>query len=151
MLPELYRTCLQSQLSQSQLHTLEILVWRGQQHKQVRIERLAACLPLPILFESRRRHLQKFLILPQLSVVFIWFPLIKSIIKTQIQSGSQVIVTVDRTQWRTNNLLMVSVIWAKRAWPVYWQLIPRIGSSNSFAASHITSSYTSTKELSSLG
>ena len=110
MLPELYRTCFQSQLSQSQLHTLEILVWLLQQHKQVRIERLAACLPLPNLFESRRRHLQRFLILPQLSVVLIWFPLIKGIIKTQIQSGSQVIVTVDRTQWRTNNLLMVSVL-----------------------------------------
>ena len=40
------------------------------------------------------------------------------------------IVTVDRTQWRANNLLMVSVIWAKRAWPVYWQFMPHIGSSN---------------------
>ncbi len=116
MLPELYRTCLQSQLSQSQLHTLEILVWLLQQHKQVRIERLAACLALPILFESRRSNLQRFLILPQLSVVLIWFPLIKGIIRTQIQSGIQVIVTVDRTQWRANNLFMVSVIWAKRAW-----------------------------------
>lgn len=130
MLPELYRTCFQSQLSQSQLHTLEILVWLLQQHKQVRIERLAACLPLPILFESRRRHLQRFLILPQLSVVLIWLPLIKGIIRTQIQSGSQVIVAYDRTQWRANNLLMVSVIWAKRAMPVYWQFIPKIGSSN---------------------
>lgn len=130
MLPEFYRTCLQSQLSQSQLHTLEILVWLLQQHKQVRIERLAACLPLPILFESRRRHLQRFLILSQLSVVLIWLPLLKGIIGTQIQLGSQVIVTIDRTQWRTNNLLMVSIVWAKRAWPIYWQFMPKLGSSN---------------------
>lgn len=40
------------------------------------------------------------------------------------------IVTVDRTQWRANNLFMVSVIWAKRAWPIYWQFMPHIGSSN---------------------
>ena len=130
MLPKFYRTCLQSQLSSSQLHTLEILVWLLQQHKQVRIERLAAYLPLPILFASRRRHLQRFLILPQLSVALIWLPLIKGIIRTQIKPKNQVILSWDRTQWRTNNLFMVSVIWSKRAWPVYWQFLPHIGSSN---------------------
>lgn len=130
MLPEFYRTCLQSQLSSSQLHTLELLVWLLQQHKQVRIERLAAYLPLPILFASRRRHLQRFLILPQLSVALIWLPLIKGILRTQIKPKSQVVLSLDRTQWRANNLFMVSVIWSKRAWPVYWQLMPKIGSSN---------------------
>ena len=42
MLPKFYRICLQSQLNQSQLHTLEILVWLLQFQKQVRIEKLAA-------------------------------------------------------------------------------------------------------------
>lgn len=130
MLPELYRTCLQSQLTQSQLHTLEIVVWLLQQYKQVRIERLAASLPVPILFESRRRHLQRFFILPQLSVVLIWLPIIQGLISTQVQPGNQLILTVDRTQWRTNNLFCVSVIWAKRAWPVYWQFMVNTGSSN---------------------
>jgi hypothetical protein len=37
-------------------------------HKQVRIEGLAACLPLAILYESCRRHIQRFLILSQLSI-----------------------------------------------------------------------------------
>lgn len=129
MLPELYRTCLQSQLSISQLHTLEILVWLLQQHKQVRIERLAACLPLPILFESRRRHLQRFLILPRLSVVLIWLPIIKGIIRTQMKLGNQLVLSVDRTKWRTSNLFVVSVVWAKRAWPIYWQFMPKSGNS----------------------
>lgn len=111
MLPKFYRITLQSQLSISQLHTLEILVWLLQFQKQVRIERLAACPALPILFESRRRHLQRFLILPQLSVALIWLPLIKGMLRTQIKSGNQIILALDRTQWRTNNLLMVSVIW----------------------------------------
>jgi len=77
MLPEFYLNCLKSQLSASQLLTLEMLVWLLQFHKQVRIERLAACLPLPVLYESRRRHVQRFLILPQLSIPLLWFPLIK--------------------------------------------------------------------------
>jgi len=50
ILPEFYNTCLSSYLSPSQLLILEILVWLLQVHKQVRIERLAACLPIPILY-----------------------------------------------------------------------------------------------------
>jgi hypothetical protein len=130
MLPELYLTPLHSQLSASQLLTLEMLVWLLQFHKQVRIERLAACLPLPILYESRRRHVQRFLILPQLSIPLLWFPLIKSILLTQIPPGIQVIVPLDRTQWEQNNLFVVSVIWDKRAWPIYWQFLEHTGSSN---------------------
>jgi hypothetical protein len=130
MLLELYLTALESQLSASQLLTLEMLVWLLQFHKQVRIERLAAYLPLPILYESRRRHIQRFLTLPQLSVPLLWFPLIKSILLTQIQPGTQVIVALDRTQWKANNLFVVSVIWKKRAWPIYWQFLEHRGSSN---------------------
>jgi hypothetical protein len=130
MLPELYLTSLDSQLSASQLLTLEMLVWLLQFHKQVRIERLAACLPLPILYESRRRHVQRFLILPQLSIPLLWFPLIKSILLTQIRPGTQVIVPLDRTQWKQKNLFVVSVIWDKRAWPIYWQFLEHQGSSN---------------------
>lgn len=39
-------------------------------------------------------------------------------------------MALDRTQWQDNNLLMVSVIWAKRAWPIYWQFISEKGNSN---------------------
>ena len=130
ILPEFYNTCLSSYLSPSQLLTLEILVWLLQVHKQVRIERLAACLPIPILYESRRRHLQRFLILPSLSVPLVWFPLIKYILRNQIPKGNRVVVPLDRTQWKNNNLLMVSVIWKKRAFPVYWQFLEKAGSSN---------------------
>ena len=130
MLPKFYLNCLKSQLNASQLLTLEILVWLLQFHKQVRIERLAACFPIPILYESRRRHIQRFLTLPQLSIPLLWFPLIKRIILTQIQPRTQVIVALDRTQWKENNLFVVSVIWNKRAWPIYWQFLEHRGSSN---------------------
>lgn len=130
MLPKFYLNCLKSQLNASQLLTLEMLVWLLQFHKQVRIERLAACFPIPILYESRRRHIQRFLTLPQLSIPLLWFPLIKRIILTQIQPRTQVIVALDRTQWKENNLFVVSVIWNKRAWPIYWQFLEHRGSSN---------------------
>lgn len=130
MLPEFYRTCLKSQLNESQLLTLEILMWMLQFHKQVRIERLAACLPLPILFESRRRHVQRFLVLPQLSVGLLWLRLIKCILRTQFKPEEQLIIALDRTRWSSNNLLMVSVIWNKRSWPVYWQFMDKKGNSN---------------------
>jgi hypothetical protein len=49
ILPEFYYSCIRDYLSETQLLTLEILVWLLQVHKQVRLERLAACLPIPIL------------------------------------------------------------------------------------------------------
>lgn len=130
MLPKLYQTFLRPYLSKSQLLTLEILVWLLQVHKQVKIERLAACFPLPILYESRRRHIQRFLISPKLSVALIWLPLIRQVLMRKIPSGSRIIVALDRTQWQVNNLLIITVIYQKRALPVYWQFLEKKGSSN---------------------
>ena len=65
MLPEVYRSHLKNQLNPRLLTTIEVLVWLIQVPKQVRIERLAAHFPLPIKFESRRRHIQRFLQLPR--------------------------------------------------------------------------------------
>lgn len=130
MLPEFLRTCLQSQLTPAQFLTLEILVWLLQTHKQVKIETLAAYFPLPIKFESRRRHIQRFLKLPAMSVLLIWFPLIKGIIKIKFKPGIRLYLAIDRTQWQDKNLFMVAVIVEKRAIPVYWQLLEKRGASN---------------------
>ena len=81
MLPQFYQTYLQTRLNTTQFLTLQILVGMLQFHKQVRIERLAALFPQPILFESRRRYLQRFLKLPQLIVALLWFPSLKNLIK----------------------------------------------------------------------
>jgi hypothetical protein len=45
-----------------------MLVWLLQTQKEVRIERLAATLQLPILQSSRRRHIQRFLKIKALSI-----------------------------------------------------------------------------------
>lgn len=68
MLPSFYQACLQASLTQAQYLTLQILILLLQSHRTVQLERLAALFPKPITFESRRRNLQRFLKLPQLSV-----------------------------------------------------------------------------------
>ncbi|MDZ4876890.1 MAG: IS4 family transposase IS8402 [Chroococcidiopsis cubana SAG 39.79] len=130
MLPTFYQTLLEKYLTPSQLITLKMLVWLLQQQKQVRIERLAAALPLPIQQNSRRRHLQRFLSLNALSVVLLWFPLIEEILKRHFQPQSQLIIALDRTQWKENNVLMVSAIYQRRALPIFWLLLEKDGSSN---------------------
>jgi hypothetical protein len=92
-------------LSETQLITLKLLVWLLSNQKQVKIERLAATLPLPIQQNSRRRHIQRFLNLRRLSVVILWFPLIKEIITRRISQGKQLIIALDRTQWQENNIM----------------------------------------------
>ena len=63
MLPLFYHNILKKYLNPKQLLTLNMLVWLLQSQKQVRIERLAATLPLTILQNSRRRHIQRFLLI----------------------------------------------------------------------------------------
>lgn len=130
MLPSFYQAFLEKYLNQSQLITLKMLVWLLQFQKQVRIERLAATLPLPIQQNSRRRHLQRFLTLNAISVVLLWFPIITEIIKRHSKTGSRLIIALDRTQWKENNVLMVSAIYHKRALPIFWCLLEKAGSSN---------------------
>jgi hypothetical protein len=48
MLPSFYHNILEKYLNPQQLFTLQMLVWLLQSQKQVRIERLAATLPLTI-------------------------------------------------------------------------------------------------------
>ena len=110
MLPSFYQTHLQKYLSPDQILTLNLLVGLLQTYQQVRIERLAATLPLPIKQNSRRRHIQRFLSLNRLSVVLLWFPIIQEIIKRCIPTGDQLIIVVDRTQWSDRNLFVASVI-----------------------------------------
>ena len=130
MLPQFYQNNLRKYLSETQLITLKLLIWLLQSQKQVKIERLAATLPLPIQQNSRRRHIQRFLSLNKLSVVLLWFPLIQQIMSRQIAKGKQLIIALDRTQWKENNILMVSAIYQKRALPVFWILLDKKGTSD---------------------
>lgn len=130
ILPPSYQACLAAQLSEIQLITVQMLVELLQKERQVSLERLATLFAQPIQFESRRRNLQRFLSLPQLTAEAIWFPLVKYWFRQHIQSGQQFCLVIDRTQWKEHNLLMVSVVYKKRAIPVYWQLLDKQGQSS---------------------
>ena len=130
MLPTFYQTHLQKQLTSAQFILLTILLSLIQSEKQVRLERLARVFPYPITTESRRRKLQRFLDLPQLTISLIWFPLITYWLTTYCSVGQTLSVAIDRTQWGCINLFTIALIWQKRAIPLYWCLLPKLGSSN---------------------
>jgi hypothetical protein len=88
---------------------------------------LASVFPQPIQYDSRKRNLQRFLALPQLSIKLLWVPLLKYWIR-QVQTGQGLnrdqrrrlktlkhhhqhgywIVVIDRTEWKGRNIFMVS-------------------------------------------
>jgi hypothetical protein len=130
MLPTFYQTHLQQQFSRVQYIVFTLLLALITEHRQVRLEVLADIFPLSIKFESRRRKLQRFLVLPQFTFGNIWFPIVAYWLETYCPIGTVLYVAIDRTQWGCINLLMISLIWDKRAIPVYWGILPKLGSSN---------------------
>lgn len=130
MLPPFYQTHLQSQLTRSQYLLLCCLIKLLQTIRQVRLEALAAALPLPILFESRRRQLQRLLKLPQFTFEALWFPILVQWISVEYQPRDTLYVAIDRTSWGVVNLLVVSLIVNQRAIPIYCHRLNKLGSSN---------------------
>jgi hypothetical protein len=124
MIPTFYLTHLQKQLSSGQFKLIGILLPLIQSEKQVRLERLSRVFPYPITTESRRRKLQRFLDLPHLTISLIWFPLITYWLTTYCRVGTRLSRSIDRSQWGHINLFMVSLIWERRAIPLYWSLLP---------------------------
>ncbi|WP_341530307.1 hypothetical protein [Nostoc sp. UHCC 0302] len=62
--------------------------------------------------------------------VLLWFPILEKILSRLFKPQSQLIIALDRTQWKDNNILMVSVIYQKRALPIFWCLLDKEGCSN---------------------
>ena len=58
------------------------------------------------------------------------FPIIKKIINQEFSDSSQLILTIDRTQWKNNNIFVIAVIYKKRALPIYWQVFQKKSSTN---------------------
>jgi hypothetical protein len=130
MIPESYQKHLKSQLTLAEYTLLKILLYLLQSIKKVNLEKLGSALPLPIKFESRRKRLQRFLSLPNLTIEKVWFPIIEELLKTYFSPDKVIYLAIDRTNWCRINLFMVSIIWDKRAFPIYFTLLPKLGSSN---------------------
>ena len=130
MLPSFYQIHLQEQLKVTEYLTLKILVYLLACHKQVSLELLASLMPYPIQFESRRRSIQRFLKLDCLQIERLWFPIVQEILKEKVKNHKSLKLAIDRTQWRDKNVFVISLIWDKRAIPLFWQLLDKKGSSN---------------------
>lgn len=87
MLPLFYQTHLQHHLTRAQFLVLGIWLELLQSQRQVKLERLASVFPYPITTESRRRKLQRFLSLPQLTLSQIWYPIITYWLTTYFSVG----------------------------------------------------------------
>jgi len=97
MLPLFYQTHLQQHLTRAQFLVLGILLALLQSPRQVKLERLASVFPCPITTESRRRKLQRFLSLPQLTISQIWYPIVTYWLTTYCQVGQTLSIAIDRT------------------------------------------------------
>ena len=58
---------------------------------------LAMVFPYPITTESRRRKLQRFLDLPQLTIALLWHPLIAYWLTTYCPVGESLSIAIDRS------------------------------------------------------
>ena len=97
MFSQFYQFHLEQQLQKSEYLTLKLLVYLLQCHKTVSIESLATLMAYPILFESCRRHIQRFLNLESVKIETLWFPLIERILKEKFKSDQPLKLAIDRT------------------------------------------------------
>jgi hypothetical protein len=138
----IYHTSLQEHLSPEQIVLVEMLIRVIQIFKEIKIEKLAGRLPLPIKFESRRRAIQRFLIERALDISLLWLPIIKQIVDRKMSEQKhrtrkknsverkKIYLAMDRTQWQDHNILMIAIIIDRRAMPIYWEFLDKKGCSN---------------------
>ena len=100
MLPEFYETNLKRELGRAEYLLLKILINLLQSIKTVSLEALATGLPIPILFESRRKKIQRLLSLNYINIEEIWFPIIKSWLEIYFPLNEVIYLVIDRTNWR---------------------------------------------------
>jgi hypothetical protein len=101
MISELYQKVLENELGKARYLLLLMMVGTLQIVKQAKLEILAEAIPIPILFESRKRKLKRFLKLEILNIEKIWFLCLKEMLKQEerfIVKGLAYIA-IDRTSW----------------------------------------------------
>lgn len=129
---QFYHDHLEKQLGRAQFLMLLLLINIIQVEKKVKLETIARVFPIWISCEGRRRKLQRFLDLPSLTISSLLWPIISYWLENSVpkKSKQELYLAIDRSQWKNFNLLMVSVIWSRRAIPLAWRLLPHIGNSN---------------------
>ena len=130
-MPPLYQKHLKCQLTRRIWILLTILISLLQEHRWVRLENLVHLLPNYIKFQSRRRALQRLLSLPIMTFEQGWFPIFTNWIETAFSANDILYLAIDRTQWCTVNLLVISLVYEGRSLPIYIINLEKKGSSSS--------------------
>lgn len=130
MLPKNYTNHLTTCLKKSEYLMLIMVVQLLQMYRKVRLEELSTKLPIPILFESRRKKMKRFLENSRLTIEGIWMPIIMQWIEAEFSVKEMLYIVIDRTQWGLINILMVSLVVNNRSIPLYFELIEHQGNSN---------------------
>ena len=129
MLPESYHVHLSEKLTRSNYLLTILLIQVVQSIKEVTLESIATKLAMPIKFESRRKKVQRFLSDDEWDLDNIWLLLVIGWIQGSIKQNNVIYLAIDLTKWQSNNILMVSMIWRKRAIPIYWKMLDKQGNS----------------------
>ena len=66
----------------------------------------------------------------KLNIQNLWHPILEQIIETYFPVEKPVYLVIDRTRRANVNILMISVLYYKRAIPVYFELLHKKGNSN---------------------
>ena len=129
-LPLLYQKHLKCQVTLRMWLVVQIIVNLLQKQRWVRLETLASLMPKYIKFQSRRRGLQRLLSSPTLSFEASWFPIFTEWLETQFKPTDILYLAIDRTQWCTVNLLVVSLVYDRRSLPIYIVNLDKKGASS---------------------
>jgi len=97
MIRRFYQTHLQKYLTPSQFLVITTLLSLMKSEKQVRLERISRVFSCLITAESRRRKLQRFLDLPNLTNELIGFPLITYWLTNYCRIGQTLSSSVERS------------------------------------------------------
>ena len=129
---QFYHEHLEKKLGRAQFLMLLLVINIIQVEKKVKLETIARVFPIWITCEARRRKLQRFLDVPSLTISSLLWPIVSYWLENSVpkKSKQKLYLAIDRSQWKNLNLLMVSVIYSKRAIPLAWRLLPHIGNSN---------------------
>jgi hypothetical protein len=129
---QFYHEHLEKQLGRAQFLMLLLVINIIQAEKKVKLETIARVFPIWITCEGRRRKLQRFLDVPSLTISSLLWPIVSYWLENWVpkKSKQKLYLAIDRSQWKNLNLLMVSVIYSKRAIPLTWRLLSHIGNSN---------------------
>ncbi|MEM9213282.1 MAG: IS4 family transposase [Cyanobacteria bacterium P01_F01_bin.150] len=130
MIVKEYQTLLKNELHHATYLLVLLLVSSLHLLKIAKLEVLAESLPIPIQFDSRRRKLRRLLRLPNFTIEDLWFPCVRVLLQKMFVPKERIYLAIDRTSWGIVNILMVSVIYDHRAWPIYWEALDKKGNSN---------------------